>query len=355
MKEAPLPKENLFELLSFLEQSQRLVWIDIENSMICEKDYLKILQFLGASVHKKPARISFVELLHPLERNKLSETLDLTKIRGKTEKEISFLIGDKTYKCSCLIQALSPVFQRLFIFSSKSENEWGKSALERQKLMNLGALSTSIAHDLSNLQSSMLCSTALLRKGEKVETIVEILEKSIQRSNELNQSILEYARGNTKQSCPNPVENIKKWTELLKKSLKPGQKFIFKAGFESKPIKITNSELGQVLFNLFFNAKDAIEENADSISLECGYVKENQKEYFFLEISDNGHGIKKEDIGKIFLNSFSSKKKTYKSGLGLFIVERIVSECGGWVDVHSEPYVCTQFKIFIPVSEEASL
>jgi signal transduction histidine kinase len=63
-------------------------------------------------------------------------------------------------------------------------------------------------------------------------------------------------------------------------------------------------------------------------------------------ISDTGRGIKKEDLSKIFDRYYTTKESG--TGLGLPVVERIISAHSGTLSVNSEPSQGTEFTLYFP-------
>jgi len=74
-------------------------------------------------------------------------------------------------------------------------------------------------------------------------------------------------------------------------------------------------------------------------------------DYILITISDNGKGIDKDVIDKIFDPFFSTKSVGEGTGLGLSICHRIVSEHEGTIDVESRAGAGTTFTIRIPVRQ----
>ncbi|HDS08987.1 MAG TPA: ATP-binding protein, partial [Firmicutes bacterium] len=66
--------------------------------------------------------------------------------------------------------------------------------------------------------------------------------------------------------------------------------------------------------------------------------------YVLLKVEDDGKGIEKEEQNKVFLPYFSSKEKGM--GLGLAIVDKIVSDHNARIEIFSEPYKGTTVKIY---------
>ena len=90
-------------------------------------------------------------------------------------------------------------------------------------------------------------------------------------------------------------------------------------------------KIGQLILNLIFNAKEAMEGQEDKqLTLET--FEENGRAV--LRVQDCGAGISKNNLVKIFNHGFSTKKD--RTGLGLHIAATSMSEMGGKVEVNSE-------------------
>jgi signal transduction histidine kinase len=105
------------------------------------------------------------------------------------------------------------------------------------------------------------------------------------------------------------------------------------------------SQLRQALLNLVRNAKEAMP-GGGSIRLEVGKAAEGQVR---LVLADSGLGIPPENLANIFEPFFSTKAKG--TGLGLALVQQIVSEHGGRIEVDCPPGGGTRFTIFLPVAK----
>ncbi|MCF6172331.1 MAG: ATP-binding protein [Campylobacteraceae bacterium] len=85
------------------------------------------------------------------------------------------------------------------------------------------------------------------------------------------------------------------------------------------------NEFSQVIINLLSNAKDALNEtNPDVKVIEVVIYKENQRG--IIEIIDNGGGIQKEVLDRIFEPYFTTKHKSVGTGIGLYMSEQIVEQ-----------------------------
>jgi len=74
--------------------------------------------------------------------------------------------------------------------------------------------------------------------------------------------------------------------------------------------------------------------------------------YFEIVVKDNGKGIEKEDINKIFSPFYTTKPVGEGTGLGLFISMKIIKEHNGLIDVESEVEKYTKFTIRLPLEKQ---
>jgi len=111
-------------------------------------------------------------------------------------------------------------------------------------------------------------------------------------------------------------------------------------------IMASKAEIRQVVWNLVMNAVQAMPDGGRlSITTRHATLKESLPALEF-EISDDGPGITKNDLGKIFEPFFTTKEKG--TGLGLAIVNRIVDGYQGTIMVDSAPGRGAKFSIRLP-------
>lgn len=116
---------------------------------------------------------------------------------------------------------------------------------------------------------------------------------------------------------------------------------------ESILVYANRDQIKQVIYNLVQNAINYTNEQSDVISITTDY----DNNFIILKIKDNGIGISKENIHKIFHRFFRSE--THRSrkyggyGLGLSIVKSIIDDHHGKIAVSSEVGVGTTFSIYL--------
>jgi two-component system cell cycle sensor histidine kinase/response regulator CckA len=130
---------------------------------------------------------------------------------------------------------------------------------------------------------------------------------------------------------------------------------------EDIKINADYSKIEQVIINLVVNASHAIPNDRDGIirvSSEKVFIsKEDAKDiseyreggFVCLSVSDNGEGIKKENLERIFDPFFTTKDVDKGTGLGLSLIYGVVKQHEGFVRVESEVGKGTTFRIFLPL------
>jgi signal transduction histidine kinase len=113
-------------------------------------------------------------------------------------------------------------------------------------------------------------------------------------------------------------------------------------------IKGVHEELQQAITNLTQNAVDAVGKGGHvwvRTRAEARAVR--------IEVVDDGPGIPKEVLARIFTPFFTTKEVGKGMGLGLTITRQVIKQHGGTLDVDSTPGTGTTFTIRLPLASEA--
>jgi len=123
------------------------------------------------------------------------------------------------------------------------------------------------------------------------------------------------------------------------------------------------TQMHQVLMNLCTNAGHAMLEKGGVLEIRLEEVLIGREEQWRfpslvggrclkLDVNDTGHGIKAENMEKIYEPYFTTKGKGEGTGLGLAVVHGIVKEHGGEIRAYSEVSRGTLFSVYLPLLEK---
>jgi len=225
-----------------------------------------------------------------------------------------------------------------------------KELREKENLALIGEVVSSIAHSLSN-PLNIISGNAdyLLLNKSADQPEYEELKTIVEETTRITKSL----RGLLNFSRPIVVEKTKTDVNKLVDDIIARSKYsigkkdvVIKRVFDKDlpHIKVDKAQIDEVITNLVVNAIQAFTAPGEVIVK----TKTNSNS-IYIEVTDNGPGIPKENFEKIFRPFYSSKGYGKGTGLGLSIVKRIITEHGGSVMVRSQVGKGTTFTISLPV------
>jgi signal transduction histidine kinase len=218
---------------------------------------------------------------------------------------------------------------------------------QANKFKVLGELAGGMAHEIRNPLGSIQGSLEILRKDYKPEDpkyeFLNILLKETQRLNQVVSDFLNYIRPGKPVWLDCDINQIIEETVLMMnpQASKKGIKIKTELKKDLPHIQGDPSQIKQAFLNLILNSIESVE-NQGKISITDG----EEEDYLWVKFSDTGKGIKPEDLEKIFVPFYTTKKEG--SGLGLGIVERIVDLHKGKIFVESRENKGTTFTLKFP-------
>jgi two-component system NtrC family sensor kinase len=237
------------------------------------------------------------------------------------------------------------------------------SAMLRSKLMHaekmaaVGQLVSGVAHEVNNPLTAILGFTDLLMENselpESARRDLRVILQEAQRTKQIVQNLLSFARQMPPQRQPIQVNNILQRTVHLRSYdfISHGIQVVERLD-ESLPQVIGDShQLQQVFLNILNNAYDAVRESPRSARIEITSARAEA----FVEISfrDSGPGI--PDPGPIFDPFYTTKDVGKGTGLGLSICYGIVREHGGEIVCHNNlDSEGATFIVRLPVASETA-
>jgi PAS domain S-box-containing protein len=284
----------------------------------------------------------------------LGDIINKVLNEGKIFKDIEVTMQSKSGKEIPISVSASQVLDNdknaigvVFLFRDLTKIKTIEEELKREdRIRTLGELSASIIHDIGNPLAGISNLIEILKNNNDRETekeVLDVLDKEVMDLNNLVINFLEFSRSSTIEKEPT---NIKQLVSGIINLLKPeiiDKKINIVKKYEKNPlmVKIDRRAIKQAFINILKNSIQAVCENG-KIDIE---IKE-EKENVLISIRDNGVGIEKEKIEKIFYPFYTTKKEG--TGLGLFIAYQLIKENEGQINVKSELGIGTEFLIYLP-------
>ena len=242
-------------------------------------------------------------------------------------------------------------------------NKLKEELLHSQKMEAIGLMAGGVAHDLNNILSGIVTYPEVLLynmpSDNPMYKPLTIIKESGERAAAIVADLLTVARGI---AAPRKVCDLNKLIinhlnspeHLHLRKINPGVSLETNLSSELLLISCSEVHIRKIIMNLIVNAYEAVNANGNIIvSTHKKYIKnppnELQKgDYNVLSVIDNGQGIPKEDLKRIF-EPFYTKKFLGRSGtgLGLSIVWNSVKDHNGFININTG-HSGTTFDLYFP-------
>jgi signal transduction histidine kinase len=234
-----------------------------------------------------------------------------------------------------------------------SIDHFQRQAAQKERLSALGRLSTVVAHEIRNPLMIIKAALRGLRRdgvaGDELRTAVEDIDEEIVRLNRIVTEVLDFAKPIQFDLSPTDVNALCR--DALKAiSTEPGAIPVTLRLDPGLPVLTTDAErLRLVLVNLLTNAQQAVRARtdapagADPVTLETRVLTPAR---VALEVRDEGAGIPREDLSRIFDPYFTTRRTG--TGLGLAICRNIIEGLKGTIHVTSRVGAGTTVRIELP-------
>jgi two-component system, NtrC family, sensor kinase len=228
------------------------------------------------------------------------------------------------------------------------------------RLTSLGQLSAGIAHEIRNPLSSINFNVQLLAKkvavSDTAKSLIADTQEGIDRIRTLVKGMLDFAKPSLPALRSDSLLRVVQGSVALMDSQLKENKVEVRCELpDTLPDVILDAhQIQQVFVNLLLNGMEAMPDGG-TIHIAGRVIKgvKSRWEQVMLQVTDQGTGISRDDLSRIFNPFFTTKPEG--TGLGLSIVHKILEQHHATVDVVSDTSRGTTFTLKFPVhlAEEA--
>jgi two-component system NtrC family sensor kinase len=257
------------------------------------------------------------------------------------------------------------ISRRLFTRIARADREremMNEQVVETGKLASVGELAAGIAHEINNPVAIMVEEAGwiedLLEEGESQpgENLEEFrralkqIKNQGRRCKEITHKLLSFARKTDARVQEVQINDVMEEMVALSAQRAKFSNVVINTTLDEKlpVVRVSQSELQQVLLNLINNAMDAMEKKGGRLDL----TTQTDGEFITIFVADNGPGIPRANLDRVFDPFFTTKPVGKGTGLGLSICYGIIKKMGGDITVRSVVNMGTTFRIQIPLPKQ---
>jgi two-component system, cell cycle sensor histidine kinase and response regulator CckA len=228
----------------------------------------------------------------------------------------------------------------------------------------VGRLAGGIAHDFNNILTGILGCCEMLGLGElSSEQIhdVQRIRTATLRAADLTRQLLAFGRRQAlRRRVVAPAAVLADVLSLLRRTVPENVELSSSPAETPGHVLVDVTQLHQVLTNLVVNAAQAMPNGgriaigAEQVAAEAEEARPEQRgEFIRFMVEDTGPGVPAELRTRIFEPFFSTKPPGQGSGLGLSVVQGIVEQHQGYIEVCASALGGARFEVYFPVTEQS--
>jgi signal transduction histidine kinase len=254
------------------------------------------------------------------------------------------IIGANLIAVLFLALAGAILSRALVMVTHAQERAW-----RADSLATMGRMASVMAHEIRNPLGIIKTTAQQLRSKVSTSDAQEILEyipSEVDRLNRIVTRYLDFSRGESGPRAEVEVNELVRKTVALVRSELDQSSIMVEEEFVSPQVVLADPErLQQAFLNIMLNAREAMT-SGGTLSISMKPLVRRHQEMVEIRFTDTGYGIDQRQMAHIFEPFWTTKEKG--SGLGLFIVKRIVDDHDGEVTVRSTPGQGTTVSIVLP-------
>lgn len=325
---------------------------------LCQLFGMKLTQVIDANVcigliHPEdlPGYLKYFELLFGGRSKRFS--YDFRCFRKNTKKEIYVRSTGEIVR-----NEKGDAVQLIGIKQDISQQKNYEKQLEQQNAMllkvnqELDNFVYRVSHDLRAPISSLLGLVAIMSNEHEVDKIKELLllaKKTLEKQDKFIKDILDYSRNSRQELQLHEVSLEEVLADIFSQFSLPAQQAKLEYSFEvaqDVPFVTDLYRLQIVLNNLISNAFKYLKQGKEDSFIKVKVTADARQAVFVIE--DNGIGIGRKHLSRVFDMFYRATDYHSGSGLGLYIVKETVAKLKGEISIESEAGQGTQVKLCLP-------
>ena len=324
---------------------------------------------LTGKPEKKLLGSHFFDVFSGDDRQRVRDLMEITDVKPKTITEDHPLRLNRNKITLNILPLDEDGFASIIILNDVTERKRMEYQLQQsQKMEAIGTLASGIAHDFNNLLMGIQGWASLMLIDTDPShphfEYIEGIERIIKNAAELTKQLLDFSRSRKYELKPTDLNELIKNQNLMfgrtRKEINIRDKYEENLWVS----EVDQSQIGQVILNLYINAWQAMPGGGDlyiqteNVILDEDYVKPYKVapgKYVKISVADTGMGMDEATQKRIFDPFYTTKEIGMGTGLGLASAYGVIKNHGGFINVYSEKGEGTTFDIYLPVSEKEIL
>jgi two-component system, NtrC family, sensor kinase len=286
------------------------------------------------------------------------------ELEGRVEVRQHDEIGDLAEELNRMSANLAEARARLV-----AETEARIATLDQlrhtDRLTTVGRLAAGVAHELGtplNVVAGRAAKIATTETGQTAE-YARIIQEQAARMTAIIRQLLDFSRRHgPKLAVCNVRTLVGRTVDLLRPFAERHGATIEAESRGGEPFaRVDQNQLQQAITNIMMNGMQAMPRGGRlRIEIDSCMARQPDDEhlvaqpYLRIAIQDQGEGIPSQHLAYIFEPFFTTKGVGAGTGLGLSVAHGIITDHGGWIDVHSEVGKGTRMTIYLAAAEPST-